>query len=60
MDRLLSGDLVDPAAGPATSVVGILRDELVPAVMPLDALAGLGGTYKRTALDLDSAPWGAV
>jgi hypothetical protein len=60
LNVLLSGDATEIEDVDATTVVGTLRDELVPGVVPLDALPPLAELYELVARSAGNVPWGAV
>jgi hypothetical protein len=59
VNEILSGDTADLAAAGPETVVGILRDRLVPAVVQADWF-DLQRLYTFVASNAGRAPWGAV
>lgn len=60
MNALLTGDQLDPAKAPATSVVGVLVGALVPETVPLEAFGELERIYRQVATGVGSVAWGMV
>lgn len=60
LNVLLSGDVEDVAAADPSSVVGMLRDQLVPAILPLDTFPPLRDLYEHVARHVGSQAWGTV
>lgn len=60
INEVLTGDGTEVADVPAGSVVGVLRDRLVPGVVPLDAFGSLEDLYRHVAASVGVAPWGDV
>jgi len=55
---VLTGDGTSLNEVPATSVVGLLRDHLVPGTVPADAFGSIEGLYRLVAEGVGSTPWG--
>jgi hypothetical protein len=60
INAILSGEELDVAAVPTDSVLGVLRDELVPGTIPLEDFGTVERLYRHVAATVGSAPWGAV
>lgn len=60
LNVLLSGDAADVAATDPSTVVGVLRRQLVPSVVALDAFPPLLGLYEAVAENVGSLAWGTV
>jgi len=60
INRMLTGDETDLHALPATSVVGVLRDRLVPGVVVAQAFGPVERLYAQVAAGVGSTPWGEV
>ena len=60
INHVLTGDVLTFAELPATSVMGILVAEVVPATVPLAFFGSLEETYRHVAAGVGQAPWGFV
>jgi hypothetical protein len=61
INRMLTGDETDLHALPATSVVGVLRDRLVPnGTVAAEAFGPLERLYAQAAAGVGSTAWGEV
>lgn len=60
INRVLTGDGTALDEVPASSVVGLLRDRLVPGVVAQDAFGPLDRLYRLVAAEVGRTPWGEV
>jgi len=60
INGMLTGDVTSLDGVPSTSVVGVLRDRLVPTVVPADAFEPLDHWYRLVASSVGSVAWGEV
>ena len=60
INEVLTGDATVVDAVAPTSTVGVLVDQLVPAVVGLDAFDGIEARFARVAAAAGSLPWGEV
>jgi hypothetical protein len=60
INHRLTGDGLNVATVPAATVVGVLREWLVPSVAPLTAFGTLEGRYRFVAQSLGHSEWGWV
>jgi hypothetical protein len=60
INQRLTGDEVDLGTVPAATIVGVLRDRLVPAVAPAEAFGDLESRYDFVAAHVGQSKWGWV
>jgi hypothetical protein len=60
INQRLTGDGLNVATVPSGTVVGVLRDRLVPAVAPLAAFGTIEGRYRFVAEQAGHSEWGRV
>jgi hypothetical protein len=60
INQRLTGDGLNVGTVPAATVVGVLRDRLVPVVAPLVAFGTLEGRYRFVADHVGHSEWGRV
>ena len=60
INDLLTGDATAVDDAPATSVVGVLRDRLVPGTLTSAAFGSLERLYVLVASNVGTVPWGEV
>jgi hypothetical protein len=60
INHVLTGDATSLDEVPAESVVGILRDRLVPGTVSADAFGPLDRPYRLVASGVGETPWGEV
>jgi len=60
IDHRLTGNEVDLSAVPAATIVGVLRDRLVPSVAPVEAFGDLERRYDFVAAHVGQSKWGWV
>jgi hypothetical protein len=60
INQRLTGDGLNVATVPAATVVGVLRDRLVPRIAPLPAFGTLEGRYRFVAQQAGHSEWGWV
>jgi hypothetical protein len=59
-NHVLTGDVTVLADAPPDSVAGLLRDRLVPKVVPADAFGPLDRLYELVASGVGTTAWGEV
>lgn len=60
INEVLTGDATELGQVPASSVVGVLRDHLVPGVVGADGFPPIVDLYRHVAETVGSARWGDV
>ncbi len=60
INEILTGDATELADVPASTVVGVLRDLLVPGVVAAGAFGSLEDRYRHVAATVGEARWGDV
>jgi len=60
INLILSGDVTDLAGVGRLTVLGVMRDMLVPRVLPAETFCPIEDLYRHTVEHIHTVPWGSV